>query len=97
MKPIAEWDSDTPIYDGLIWWSRMDKRYQVEVQADATNKYAGIFCIFDHKNDDKLIYSQPVSVSYGAPFGADMADVSAWCETACQIIDSLDDGSLRHS
>lgn len=99
MKPIAKWDSDETIYPGLVWWSKLDSRFQVEVQQDLApeHKYNGTLCIFDHNDGDKLIHSQPVGVSYGAMFGPDMADVSAWCEVACQIIDSMDDGSLRHS
>jgi len=91
MIPLAKWESDDVNYLGLIWWNRLDNRYSVEVQEDNKDKYKGTLCIFDHNDGDKLIYSQPVGVAYGAMFGADMADVNAWCTTAIQIIDSLNE------
>lgn len=89
MKPIAKWDSDQELYDGLIWWSKLDERYQVEVQGDNQDHYTGTLVIFDHQDGDKMIHSEKTGISYGAMWGADIADINQWCTRAIQIVDGL--------
>lgn len=94
MKPIMPWDSDEPLDPAgiVVWWSRLDQRWQVEVRrADGdAGTYHGILCIFDHTYDDRLVHQQPVGLSYGATFGADMQDVADWQAIACDVVDNLE-------
>lgn len=87
-KPVMSWSSKDPFdAEGLIvWWSRLDDRYQVEVQR--AGERAGILRIFDHSHSDSLIHEQPVGLSYGATFGPDVADVAERQELAIRVVDS---------
>lgn len=90
LRPLAKWDDDQSLYEAggkLIWWSRLDDRFQVEVQGDPQDDYRGTLVIFDKNDEMKLLLKEPVSVAYGAPFGADVADVHEWQERALKFID----------
>jgi hypothetical protein len=87
VKPTMEWDSQQVIAGDVIWWSRLDGRYQVEVHRDPKDEYGAQLHIFDHGDDDKLLRSEPVRVAYGAPFGPDMDDVVRWQEKAVAFLD----------
>jgi hypothetical protein len=82
------WDSQEPFDDKgrVVWRSRVDKRYQVEVQRiDERN---GHLCIFDRDDNDRLIFEEEVGLSYGAIFGADADDVFIWGKIVLQAIDA---------
>ena len=87
-KPIMAWDSREP-FDGegrVVWWSRVDRRYQAEVQrVDERN---GRLCIFDRDNNDRLIFEEEVGLSYGATFGPDAGDVFVWRKIVLDAIDA---------
>ena len=86
--PVMPWDSNDPFDpDGVIvWWSRLDNRYQVEVRR--VDERAAILRIFDHTRSDHLIHEESVGLSYGAIFGPDVADVAEWQERAMRVVDS---------
>jgi hypothetical protein len=87
-KPIMAWESQEPFDSNarVVWWSRVDDRYQVEVQR--VDKSNGQLCIFDHVNNDVLIFEEPVALSYGAAFGPDVDDVDEWREIVLNAIDA---------
>lgn len=97
--PIMDWDSQEPWQAGIVWWSRLDGRYQIEVQRLSEpqltpdgvevpdDAYRGTLCIFDRQQDDQLIHEEPVPIAYGAPFGADISDVAVWQQKALEVID----------
>lgn len=104
-NPIMEWESEDSWREGLVWWSRLDKRWQIEVQRIgpeprmgpdgpmiADSSYQATMCIFDHDHDNELVYSEPVGVNYGAPFGADIGDVAMWQEMALAYVDGRTNG-----
>lgn len=81
MKPLMDWDSNEP-YDEqgkVVWWTRFDGRYQVEVHAGPLeSEHRGHLLIWDRDRDLQLVHTTPVALSYGAKFGPDVADVSLW-------------------
>jgi hypothetical protein len=102
LQPKAHWETEE-INDtaSLVWWSRLDGRYQIEVHQateDALHAlglnrgsdrvYQGILCIFDHDNDDELLMAEAVPLSYGAIFGPDVDDVAVWQERVIAFVDS---------
>jgi hypothetical protein len=87
-KPIMAWSSEE-LYDKnqvMIWWSRLDNKYQIEVQR--IDGYHANLIIFDHELKDKKIFEKKVGLSYGARFGPDMEDVENWREIAAGFIDN---------
>lgn len=101
--PLARWETEEITDHGrLVWWSRLDGRYQVEVHRldenlakqlgvsmpdQETAGYRGVLCIFDHAEEDKLLGLERVGLSYGAIFGPDIMDVQEW---QAKIIDFID-------
>lgn len=89
-KPKGPYDSDELIRPGCAWWSRLDGRWLVEVQYGLTGN-SGNLCIFDNHQNLKLVHSQPTDIYFEARFGADQNDMILWQNTACDIIDNLED------
>lgn len=87
--PIMDWDSNAATDgDWVIWWSRLDRRYQVEVIHHPEHSAMGLLKIYDHDARDAQIHSQQVSVAYGAVFGPDVSDVEEWKHAAATMIDA---------
>jgi hypothetical protein len=84
-QPLATWTDDNSRHPLLVWWSRLDDRWQIEVQR--TGPYTGNFCIFDHANGDKEILCEPTSFMYDAAYGPDVEDVAKWEDRGVQFID----------
>lgn len=101
LKTSVDLDRQHQDDPNVVWWSRIDKRYPVEVHrldteiADALGiqqegfdpNYQGVLCVFDQQDDDKLIYFEKVSLAYGAVFGPDAGDVATWQEKVVDFID----------
>ena len=85
--PLATWDDNDSKHPLLVWWTRLDKRWQIEVQR--IDDYNATLCIFDHTNQDALIHSEPEGLSYGALFGPDVGDVAFWQDKAIKIVDTM--------
>lgn len=85
--PVMAWDS-TEATDGdwVVWWSRLDGRYQVEVLRDHDNTSAATLTIYDHANYDGVVHSEQVGLAYGAVFGPDVGDVNEWKAIALKIV-----------
>jgi len=87
-RPLAAWDDDNSSHPSLVWWSRLDGRYLVEVHR--TGNYSATLYIFDHHNGDALIHREEnIGLAYGARFGPDVDDVSLWQEKAAEVVDNL--------
>ena len=87
VKPLADWDNEQSSNPNLVWWSRLDNRYQIEVYRKG--EHEAKLVIFDHTDNDKVLMSLDVGLSYGAIFGPDVDDVMYWQEMACNFVDSL--------
>lgn len=87
IQPLADWDNDQSSHPELVWWSRLDNRYQIEVhrKGERTAK----LIIFDHNQNDEVLKTFDVGLSYGAIFGPDIDDVSTWQDMAVEFVDSL--------
>ena len=81
------WESQEPFDKEcrVVWWSRLDKRYQIEVQR--SGEKSGILIIFDHNDGNKAIFKSNVNLSYGAVFGPDVMDVELWQNMATDAVD----------
>ncbi|WP_200171397.1 hypothetical protein [Tomitella cavernea] len=89
--PIMDWDSNAATDgDWLIWWSRLDRRYQVEVIRDPAHSSTGQLTVYDHEADDTPLHSEKVVLSYGAVFGPDAGDVTEWKQIAAAVVDARD-------
>ena len=85
---LASWEDNTGATDPqLIWWSRLDGRYQVEVQR--SGERSAMLVIFDHANQGALVHQENTELLYGARFGPDVQDVERWKERAVHVIDGF--------
>jgi len=66
----------------VIWTNVVDKKYQVQVTRTEDRK--GVLKV---KLDGVVIGEEDVTISYGAQFGPDAADVNDWCDSAIKIVD----------
>lgn len=72
--PLAHWDDARSEHPNLVWWSRLDGRYQVEVQR--RTRSSGTLCVFERLG--ALARAWPVTLTFGARFGPDIEDVWRW-------------------
>ncbi|MEJ9076833.1 hypothetical protein WKY82_00275 [Gordonia malaquae] len=87
--PIMSWDSEADTDgDWVIWWSRLDGRYQVEVVRSADSRDVAELRIYDHTSDDALVSAETVAVTAGAVFGPDTGDISNWRAAAASVVDA---------
>jgi len=85
--PMVSWESmDPSSVPGLVWVTKLDGRFQIEVQR-MKDEYKGVLCIFDHHESDRLLHSENVGLSYGARFGPDADDVLHWESLVTQFVD----------
>ena len=87
MNPLATWEDDESTHEKLVWWSRLDKRWQVEVQR--IDAYTANLVIFDHDNENRLLHQEIVGLQYGATFGPDIEDIEFWAQRVMSIVDAL--------
>ena len=71
-------------YRNPIWEAELDNRYSCKVTREG--QYTGILTVLDTVTGNTLM-SEEVELSYGAMFGADMADIGYWEEKIIGIID----------
>lgn len=89
MKPLMQWDDLYGDHSNLVWQSRLDKRYHIEVQRIVGETHRGIFIIWDKDDNYKQIFVEDVPLAYGAQFGPDMGDVETWQYKGCEVVDGL--------
>lgn len=74
----------------LVWRSRLDGRYLIEVIRDeAEPEYHARLRVFDSAADMRCLLDEPVGLSYGARFGPDVDDVAAWQDRVLKLVDEL--------
>ncbi|TCJ71202.1 UNVERIFIED_ORG: hypothetical protein EDC92_1309 [Dietzia maris] len=85
--PVMDWDStDATDGDWVVWWSRLDDRYQVEVTRDPDNTSQAKLTIYDRANNDIEVHAEQVGLAYGAVFGPDTGDVDKWTAIALGVV-----------
>lgn len=82
-----EWDSSETFNQNVVWWNRLDNRFQIEVRRSDEDAYKGELIIFDHDKEDEVIHEEQVGLMYGAMFGPDMADVALWQDKSVEAVD----------
>lgn len=88
--PVQGWNNPEQLpEEPVVWRSRLDKRYLIEVVR--TDDNVAQFRMFDHDHDDRLVMDEPVGLAYGAMFGPDVDDVSVWQERAMYVADHPDE------
>ena len=68
----------------IIWESLLDNRYQCQVVRESA--YVGTLTITDTEQNT-VVYTKAVSLSYEALFGPDMDDVYLWQTLCVNFID----------
>lgn len=66
----------------LVWSSTLDDVYECEVSR--TGEYKGQLTV---SKGGETLYTEDVTLSYGAKFGPDVDDVWAWQESCVKFID----------
>ena len=89
--PVANYDmvENTVNYSHLpnvVWAGILDRRYKLEVISPPV---PAVYTTYDSCNNDEVIYSEETTLSYGAIFGPDWADVDMWQRRACEEVDKL--------
>lgn len=88
MTPLQGWDETNKVVHPMhVWGAQLDDRYLIEVQRKDQN--TAVLCIFDHHDNDKLIFSKDTGLAYGAAYGPDVEDVGRWQEECAEYVDSL--------
>ncbi|MEE9214656.1 MAG: hypothetical protein V3U54_07655 [Thermodesulfobacteriota bacterium] len=85
MKSSVDWEKEKVLSEDIIWWSKLDNRFLIQVRRLRENE--ATMCIFDHDNDDEMMSCEQVSLAYGAIYGPDVADIATWQERAVEIVD----------
>jgi hypothetical protein len=86
-RPIMDWESQEPFKDNVVWWTRLDGRYQIEVQRKGERE--GTLFIWDREQGDEAppAFGKVVNFAYGAIFGPDVDDVGYWQQIALDFAD----------
>lgn len=85
MKPELGWDDRAESSESVVWRSQLDDRYLIEVVR--TGERTANLRVFDHTNNDAVLLTEDVGLSYGAVFGPDVEDVSDWKDRVLRLID----------
>lgn len=92
-RPLARWDDGASVHADLVWWSRLDARWQVEVHR--LRSYRGELVVFDHRDGDRVALRREVGLSFDARFGPDVADVAEWQTLVAAFVDRSAAASAR--
>lgn len=68
----------------IVWEAKLDQIYQCKTER--TGESTGILKI---EEDDRVLFEKPVTLSFGALFGPDIADVQEWEQTCIDFVDEL--------
>jgi hypothetical protein len=85
--PLSDWSDDGASIEPVVYRSRLDKRFLVEVVRLADSSAA--LRVFDHTEGDMLLLNEPTGLTFGAAFGADVADVVAWQHRVLEVVDAI--------
>lgn len=70
----------------IVWEDTCDQRWHCMVTA-GEDRYRGTLTVTDTQEPYEVILTEEVGVMFGAPFGADQADVNAWTDLAIKAVD----------
>jgi hypothetical protein len=90
-KPLANWEDNNSTHENLVWWTRLDDRYQVEVHRNPSTRPQ--LLVFDREQDMEVVHSEDVTLAYDARFGPDVDDVIQWQECVINVIDNPESDS----
>lgn len=76
LRPLCDWDDDHSAPAEVLWWSRLDERYQVEAHGLPARRVRLV--AFDHANDDQIVGCAVVRMIGEPRYGPDPDDVYAW-------------------
>jgi hypothetical protein len=91
LAPMSDWEGtmSDPL---LVWRTRVDDRFLVEIQRRVPFSNEAVFCIFDKKDGMTCVRVLPVQhispFKGGAPAREDVED---WAEKISVFLDSRDD------
>ena len=90
--PVAKYNMvdnsvDYQHVNNVVWAAILDKRYKIEVVR--LENYKGQFTMYDSHSNDEVICDEPTTLSYGAKFGPDAADLARWERRAMAIADGF--------
>jgi len=89
-KPICEFNindnSPVNLKAGIVDAFFLDKRWCMEIVRDVA--YKGKFRIFDGLNNFQFLHEEPVSVSYDARWGVDIADHQEYQALGIAVVDN---------
>jgi hypothetical protein len=87
LQPLSTWEDDGGPSKGVVWFSKLDNRYLVEVVR--TGQYSGKLRIFDKEKGFECLLDEETGLSYGALFGPDISDVYGWQDRVTDFVDNL--------
>lgn len=91
-RPLSTFDDERPDYEidpALVWRSRLDGRYLIEVVRDeADPDYRAHLRVFDAQHELACRLDEAVGLAYGARFGPDVDDVATWQERVLKLVDA---------
>lgn len=89
MEPIAKWNGiNVSDVSDLHWWSQFEDKYIVEVRRTLKDTQ-GLFCFFDHNQDDKLIHAELVTITKGSIITPNVSDFTKWDKISEKIIERI--------
>lgn len=68
----------------ILWEAKLDDTYQCKTER--TSESTGILKI---EQDGNILFEKAVTLSYGALFGPDIADVHEWEQICIDFVDGL--------
>lgn len=88
LSTFADERLDYEIDPALVWRTRLDGRYLIEVVRDEGDPdYRAHLRVFDSTEGLRCLLDEEVSLAYGARFGPDIDDVSSWRERVLKLVD----------
>lgn len=87
LAPLAESDDPT-LSAAVVWWSRLDDRYHVEVVRASGSAFDAELRVFDTAVGNRVLLREHAILDFGARFGPDVANVAAWQRRVVRLVDA---------
>lgn len=69
----------------IVWSTELDHTWDIKVYR-TEDSYKGTL-VMKHKQNDQIVFTKEVSLSFGAMFGADISDVRKWQDLCIEVAD----------
>lgn len=76
LRPLADWDDDRSAPPGVLWWSRLDERYQVEARRLPARRV--LLVAFDRGREDELVGRAILTMTGEPCYGPVPDDIRDW-------------------